>query len=184
MDRGTRDKPGCHSGSPWSRARGGADSGPVGRLRRLEQPQPRLDQSHGTPHNTGWLYVGRDRRQHSLLAAETDQHRNGQASRRRVEHEPRPGPVSARGLPARQGNTIYATTSTDVVEAIDATTGKIEWTYAPEVNFSFTTGVGGLGVSTNRGVAFPMATSSLSHSTTSCSRSARRRARSCGPPKL
>ena len=51
------------------------------------------------------------------------------------------------------GNTIYATTPTDVVEAINATTGKILWTYAPEANSSFATGVGGLGVSTNRGVA-------------------------------
>ena len=37
--------------------------------------------------------------------------------------------------------------------AIDGETGKIKWTYAPEVDFSQSTGVGGYGISVNRGIA-------------------------------
>jgi alcohol dehydrogenase (cytochrome c) len=51
------------------------------------------------------------------------------------------------------GETIYVTTSTDEVIALDGKTGKTEWTYTPEVDFSQSTGVGGYGVSVNRGVA-------------------------------
>ena len=51
------------------------------------------------------------------------------------------------------GETIYVTTSTDEVIALDGKTGKTKWTYTPEVDFSQSTGVGGYGVSVNRGVA-------------------------------
>jgi alcohol dehydrogenase (cytochrome c) len=51
------------------------------------------------------------------------------------------------------GETIFVTTSTDEVIALDGKTGQTKWTYTPEVDFSQSTGVGGYGVSVNRGVA-------------------------------
>lgn len=48
---------------------------------------------------------------------------------------------------------VYVTTSTDEVYAYDGATGKIKWKYAPEVDFSLSSGVGGYGISVNRGVA-------------------------------
>jgi alcohol dehydrogenase (cytochrome c) len=51
------------------------------------------------------------------------------------------------------GENIYVTTSTDEVMQINGKTGHINWTYTPEVDFSQSTGVGGYGVSVNRGVA-------------------------------
>src|ERR1700760_986341 len=56
-------------------------------------------------------------------------------------------------FPTVIGRTVYVTTSTDEVMAIDGETGKIKWTYAPEVDFSQSTGVGGYGISVNRGIA-------------------------------
>jgi alcohol dehydrogenase (cytochrome c) len=47
----------------------------------------------------------------------------------------------------------YVTTSTDSVFAFDAATGKVKWKYTPKVDFSYSTGVGGYGISVNRGVA-------------------------------
>lgn len=51
------------------------------------------------------------------------------------------------------GEDIYVTTSTDEVMSINGKTGHLNWTYTPEVDFSQSTGVGGYGVSVNRGVA-------------------------------
>jgi alcohol dehydrogenase (cytochrome c) len=48
---------------------------------------------------------------------------------------------------------VYVTTSTDEVYAYDGATGKVKWKYAPEVDFSLSSGVGGYGISVNRGVA-------------------------------
>jgi glucose dehydrogenase len=56
-------------------------------------------------------------------------------------------------FPLVLGETVYVTTSTDEVLSIDGKTGHINWTYTPEVDFSQSTGVGGYGVSVNRGVA-------------------------------
>jgi alcohol dehydrogenase (cytochrome c) len=55
--------------------------------------------------------------------------------------------------PTVVGNNLYVTTSTDEVQAYDAATGRLRWQYAPQVDFSQSTGIGGYGVSTNRGVA-------------------------------
>ena len=49
--------------------------------------------------------------------------------------------------------TVYVTTSTDEVMSIDGKTGHINWTYTPEVDFSQSTGVGGYGITVNRGIA-------------------------------
>jgi PQQ-dependent dehydrogenase (methanol/ethanol family) len=51
------------------------------------------------------------------------------------------------------GENIYVTTSTDEVMQINGKTGHINWTYTPEVDFSQSTGVGGYGITVNRGVA-------------------------------
>ena len=51
------------------------------------------------------------------------------------------------------GRTLYITTSSDEVQAYDAVTGRRLWQYAPTVDFSQSTGIGGYGVTTNRGVA-------------------------------
>jgi glucose dehydrogenase len=56
-------------------------------------------------------------------------------------------------FPVEVGGTVYVTTSTDEVLALNATTGALIWKYVPTVNFSLSTGVGGYGVSVNRGVA-------------------------------
>jgi alcohol dehydrogenase (cytochrome c) len=56
-------------------------------------------------------------------------------------------------FPVVVGQTIYLTTSTDEVVAINAVTGHTKWIYTPSVDFSLSTGVGGYGVSVNRGVA-------------------------------
>ncbi|HVV89474.1 MAG TPA: PQQ-binding-like beta-propeller repeat protein [Solirubrobacterales bacterium] len=51
------------------------------------------------------------------------------------------------------GETVFVTTSTDEVMSINGKTGHINWTYTPEVDFSQSTGVGGYGITVNRGVA-------------------------------
>ena len=56
-------------------------------------------------------------------------------------------------FPLVVGEDVFVTTSTDEIMSIDGKTGHINWTYTPEVDFSQSTGVGGYGVSVNRGVA-------------------------------
>jgi glucose dehydrogenase len=56
-------------------------------------------------------------------------------------------------FPLVLNGTVYVTTSTDEVMSIDGKTGHINWTYTPEVDFSQSTGVGGYGITVNRGVA-------------------------------
>jgi alcohol dehydrogenase (cytochrome c) len=51
------------------------------------------------------------------------------------------------------GENVYVTTSTDEVMSINGKTGHKNWTYTPEVDFSQSTGVGGYGITVNRGVA-------------------------------
>jgi sulfocyanin len=50
------------------------------------------------------------------------------------------------------GGTMYVTTSADEVEALDAASGAVKWTYTPKVNFSLAIAGGGGGAPTNRGV--------------------------------
>src|ERR1700710_3303486 len=56
-------------------------------------------------------------------------------------------------FPLVLGEDVYVTTSTDEVMSINGKTGHINWTYTPEVDFSQSTGVGGYGITVNRGVA-------------------------------
>ena len=64
-----------------------------------------------------------------------------------------PGQFLVENYPLEVGGRLYVTTSTDEVQAYDAVSGRLLWQYAPEVDFSQSTGIGGYGVSTNRGVA-------------------------------
>ncbi|MDB5058238.1 MAG: hypothetical protein JWO59_1710 [Chloroflexi bacterium] len=61
--------------------------------------------------------------------------------------------VLSESFPQVIGNTMFVTTNTDEIIALDAVTGKVKWHYASPVDFSLSTGVGGYGVSVNRGVA-------------------------------
>lgn len=61
--------------------------------------------------------------------------------------------VLAESYPEVVGRTMYVTTNTNEIFAYNAVTGKILWKYVPKVDFSLSTGVGGYGVSVNRGVA-------------------------------
>ena len=54
--------------------------------------------------------------------------------------------------PVEVGGTLYVTTNTDQVIAMDATTGKVKWKYTPKVKFYLAVAGGGGGVATNRGV--------------------------------
>ncbi len=61
--------------------------------------------------------------------------------------------VLSESYPQVVGGTMFVTTNTDEIIALDAVTGKVLWHYASPVDFSLSTGVGGYGVSVNRGVA-------------------------------
>lgn len=61
--------------------------------------------------------------------------------------------VLAESFPQVVGNTMFVTTNTDEIIAFNATTGSVLWHYASPVDFSLSTGVGGYGVTVNRGVA-------------------------------
>jgi len=64
-----------------------------------------------------------------------------------------PYQVLSESFPTVVGRTMYITTTTDEIIALNAVTGKILWKYTPQVDFSLSTGVGGYGVTVNRGVA-------------------------------
>ena len=64
-----------------------------------------------------------------------------------------PYQVLSESFPHVIGNTMYVTTNTDNILALNAVTGRELWRYASPVDFSLSTGVGGYGVSVNRGVA-------------------------------
>ena len=48
---------------------------------------------------------------------------------------------------------VYVTTSTNEIYAFEGDTGRVKWKYAPKVDFSLSSGVGGYGIVVNRGVA-------------------------------
>ena len=55
--------------------------------------------------------------------------------------------------PVVVGGTMYITTNADEVEALNAATGAVKWTYTPHVSFYLAVAGGGGGVPVNRGVA-------------------------------
>jgi PQQ-dependent dehydrogenase (methanol/ethanol family) len=109
--------------------------------------------SYHPPAYSDWPYFGRDR-DNTRFAPQT------QIDTSNVSHL---GIAWGESLGAEQflmesfpvvvGGTIYVTTSTDEVQSINAVTGHVNWIYTPAVDFSNSTGVGGYGVTVNRGVA-------------------------------
>jgi alcohol dehydrogenase (cytochrome c) len=55
--------------------------------------------------------------------------------------------------PVVVGDTMYYTTSSNQVYAVNATNGAVKWVYTPQVNFYLAVAGGGGGVPTNRGVS-------------------------------
>jgi alcohol dehydrogenase (cytochrome c) len=61
--------------------------------------------------------------------------------------------VGWENFPVVVSGTMYITTSADEVEALDATSGAVKWTYTPKVDFFKALAGGGGGSPQNRGVA-------------------------------
>jgi alcohol dehydrogenase (cytochrome c) len=109
--------------------------------------------SYHPPSYKDWPYFGRDR--DNTRFAPQKQIDTSNVSRLGVAWSNSLGAEQflMESFPVVVGRTIYVTTSTDEVIAIDAVTGHTKWIYTPSVDFSLSTGVGGYGVSVNRGVA-------------------------------
>lgn len=103
--------------------------------------------------SSDWPMFGHDR-DATFFASETQINRSN-VSRLGVawSHDLGPNQYLNESYPLVVGRTLYITTSSDEVQAYDAVTGKLQWQHAPQVDFSQSTGIGGYGVTTNRGVA-------------------------------
>ena len=106
-----------------------------------------------TEEITDWPVFGRDRDNNRFATQDEVDTGNVDELGEAWSTELGPDQYLMESFPLVLGETVYVTTSTDEVMAIDGKTGHIEWTYTPEVDFSQSTGVGGYGVSVNRGVA-------------------------------
>jgi PQQ-dependent dehydrogenase (methanol/ethanol family) len=106
-----------------------------------------------SPANDSWPYFGRDR--NNTRFSPLTQIDSSNVGKLGVAWSAGLGPyqVLSESYPQVIGNTMFVTTNTDEILALDATTGKLLWRYASHVDFSLSTGVGGYGVSVNRGVA-------------------------------
>lgn len=109
--------------------------------------------SYHAPSYSDWPYFGRDR--DNTRYAPQKQIDTSNVNKLGIAWSTNLGAEQylMESFPVVVGETIYVTTSTDEVQAINAVTGKVLWVHTPEVNFSLSTGVGGYGVSVNRGVA-------------------------------
>jgi PQQ-dependent dehydrogenase (methanol/ethanol family) len=105
------------------------------------------------PSYQDWPMFGRD--QNATFYAPQTQITTGNVRKLGIAWSTSLGPEQflVEGYPVESHGTVYITTSSDEVQAYDAATGKRKWQYAPRVDFSQSTGVGGYGVTTNRGVA-------------------------------
>ena len=100
-----------------------------------------------------WDYVGHDRN-NDRYAPETQIDTANVAKLKQVWNVPMgPQQYLMENFPIETGGRVYVTTSSDEMVALNATDGHRVWRTAPQVNFSLSTGVGGYGVSVNRGVA-------------------------------
>ncbi len=109
--------------------------------------------AYSAPSYEDWPYFGRDT--DNTRFAPQSQINRGNVGKLGVAWETSLGPDQylMESFPVIVGQTAYVTTSTDEVQAINALTGHVEWVYTPPVDFSLSTGVGGYGVTVNRGVA-------------------------------
>jgi len=109
--------------------------------------------SYHPPGYSDWPYFGRDRDNTRFAPQKQVDASNvshlGVAWRNDLGSEQ----FLMESFPVVVGQTIYVTTSTDEVVSINAVTGHTNWIYTPAVDFSLSTGVGGYGVTVNRGVA-------------------------------
>jgi len=109
--------------------------------------------SYHPPGYSDWPYFGRDRDNTRFAPQKQVDASNvshlGVAWRNDLGSEQ----FLMESFPVVVGQTIYVTTSTDEVVSINAVTGHTNWIYTPAVEFSLSTGVGGYGVTVNRGVA-------------------------------
>jgi len=109
--------------------------------------------SYHPPGYSDWPYFGRDRDNTRFAPQKQVDASNvshlGVAWRNDLGSEQ----FLMESFPVVVGQTIYVTTSTDEVVSINAVTGHTNWIYTPSVDFSLSTGVGGYGVTVNRGVA-------------------------------
>ena len=106
-----------------------------------------------TPAYRDWPVFGRDA--NATFYAPQTQINAGDVRRLGVAWRTSLGPNQFldESYPLEIGGKLYVTTSSDEVQAYDARTGARLWQYAPQVDFSQSTGIGGYGVTTNRGVA-------------------------------
>jgi alcohol dehydrogenase (cytochrome c) len=103
--------------------------------------------------STDWAYVGHDRN-NDRYAPETQINTSNVSKLQQVWSSGLgPEQYLEENFPLEVGNTVYVTTSNDEVQALNAVTGALIWKYVPTVDFSLATGVGGFGISVNRGVA-------------------------------
>jgi PQQ-dependent dehydrogenase (methanol/ethanol family) len=109
--------------------------------------------SYHPPSYADWPYFGRDR--NGTRYAPQTQISAGNLKQLGVAWSTSLGPAQflVESYPIEVAGKLYVTTSTDEVQAYDAATGRLLWQYAPRVDFSQSTGIGGYGVTTNRGVA-------------------------------
>jgi alcohol dehydrogenase (cytochrome c) len=103
--------------------------------------------------STDWEYVGHDRN-NDRFAPETQINTSNVSGLRQVWSSGLGAQqYLVESFPLEVNGNLYVTTSTDQIVAFNATTGHQIWRYVPKVDFSLSTGVGGYGVSVNRGVA-------------------------------
>ena len=111
------------------------------------------ESSEPFPKYADWPYFGRDRDNTRFATQDEIDTSNVDELGEAWSTGVGPDQFLMEAFPSVIGRTVYVTTSTDEVLASDAATGKTKWTYTPEVDFSQSTGVGGYGISVNRGIA-------------------------------
>ncbi len=105
------------------------------------------------PETEDWPLFGRDRDNTRFATQDEVDTGNVDELGEAWSTELGPDQYLMESFPLVLNGTVYVTTSTDEVMSIDGKTGHINWTYTPEVDFSQSTGVGGYGITVNRGVA-------------------------------
>jgi PQQ-dependent dehydrogenase (methanol/ethanol family) len=132
-------------GGGGSSSGGSSSSGPT--------PGNKVTDAASVPETEDWPLFGRDR--DNTRFATQDEVDTGNVGELGEAWSTELGPDQylAESFPLVLGGTVYVTTSTDEVMSIDGKTGHINWTYTPEVDFSQSTGVGGYGITVNRGIA-------------------------------
>jgi alcohol dehydrogenase (cytochrome c) len=113
----------------------------------------KITDAASAPETEDWPLFGRDR--DNTRFATQDEVDTGNVGELGEAWSTQLGPDQylMESFPLVLNGTVYVTTSTDEVMSIDGKTGHINWTYTPEVDFSQSTGVGGYGITVNRGIA-------------------------------